>query len=116
MGWRARSRKCKMRIKIYIGRRWIKSNVYAGSSLLLADNFELICTWNCYLLAMNIFRRVWKVILGVLQGICLMVKVGYGRSLEGEKFVDKVVGSWRAFAFSVREGLEFCSCKWYRAY
>ena len=42
---------------------WLKSNVSAGSAVLLADNFESVCTWKRYSLAMNIFWRVWKVIL-----------------------------------------------------
>jgi hypothetical protein len=40
-----------------------------------------------------------------------MLTEGCGRFLEGEKFVDNVVGSWWAFVFSRREGLGFCSYK-----
>ena len=39
-----------------------KNNVYACSKVLLADNFESVCTWKRYSLAMNILRRVRKVI------------------------------------------------------
>ena len=35
-----------------------KNNVHAGSTVLRADNFESVCTWKRYPLAMNIFRRM----------------------------------------------------------
>jgi hypothetical protein len=53
---RARSGCLKsVRTEVAITTVWerIRQDVYAGSTVSIADNFESVCIWKCYSLAMN---------------------------------------------------------------